>query len=70
METFERVCTKNYSKEFTQGGGYGIKVDFKKGKKYLTSRIDEKGTVMVFTTWWIGGIPVEIFGQETIFTTA
>jgi len=67
MKTFERVCIVDYSVEYTEGG-YGVKTTFQKGKTYLTSDVNEKSTVTVFTSRWISGIPVEIFTGEKEFT--
>ena len=67
MKTFERVCIKDYSVEYTDGG-YGVKMTFQRGQIYLTSEPDEKATVTVFTSHWISGIPVEIFAGEKEFT--
>ena len=67
MKTFERVCIKDYSVEYTDGG-YGVKRTFQRGQIYLTSEPDEKATVMVFTNYWISGVPVKIFAGEKEFT--
>jgi len=67
MKTYERTCIEDYSVEF-QDGGYGVKVTLQRGKTYLTSGADEKGTVMVFTNYWINNVPQKIFANEKVFT--
>ena len=54
MKTYERVCIKDFEQ-------------LKRGKIYLTSA-EENGSVTVFTSQWIHGVPVDIFAGEIVFT--
>ena len=55
MKTYNRICTQDY-------------FDYlKRGKEYITSE-EKDGTVTVFTSKWISGVPVEIFAGEVVFT--
>ena len=62
METFNRICIKDYNIKDKRGN----KFDLKRGKEYLTSR-DEDGLVMVFSNYWVK-VPVELFAGEIKFT--
>ena len=55
MKTFERVCIEDYK-------------TLRRGEIYITSQLDEKATVVVFTQHWIVDVPVEIFDGEKEFT--
>ena len=54
MKTYERVCIKDFE-------------PLKRGGIYLTSA-EENGSVTVFTSQWIHGVPVDIFAGEIVFT--
>lgn len=57
MKTFRRLCLKDLP----------ISEDFKllRGKEYLTSDVDANTQcVTVFSTYWVGGVPVSAFGGE------
>jgi len=62
METFNRICIKDYHIK----DSIGQQFDLKRGKEYLTSR-DEDGLVMVFSNYWVK-VPVELFAGEIKFT--
>jgi len=63
MQTFERKCLKDF--EFRDSVNNCVKLE--KGKKYLTSVIDEDGEVTVFTTFWID-VPSDLFDKGIEFT--
>ena len=62
METYKRICIKDFTLEDSEGSV----LDLKRGQEYLTSR-EEKGKVIVFTNYWVR-VPVDIFAGEKIFT--
>ena len=63
METYNRICVK--SARF-KGGEHEASIE--RGKEYLTSAESKDGTVIVFTNYWIYGVPVELFAGEEQFT--
>lgn len=59
MKTYCRICLHDYSvtdddRSFT----------LQRGAEYLTSAKRDDGTVTVFTSYWISGVPVLLFGGE------
>jgi len=62
METFNRICIKDYQRIDNIGQVFNLK----SGKEYLTSK-DEDGKVMVFSNYWVK-VPVELFVGEIKFT--
>ena len=62
METFNRICIKDYQRIDNIGQVFNLK----SGKEYLTSK-DEDGKVMVFSQYWVK-VPVELFVGEIKFT--
>jgi len=53
MKTFRRICLQDYpiidgEKSFV----------LQRGKEYITSLEQDDGTVIVFTRYWIRGVPV------------
>ena len=63
METFKRICIKDFELESRIGQKFSIK----QGEEYLTSSIDENNNVMVFSSYWVN-VPVSFFSGEVKFT--
>lgn len=74
MQTFKRLCIRDYT--ITDDHGHSFTV--KRGHEYLTSAVDaapsigpapEEGCVIVFSHYW-APVPVEVFAGEIEFTKA
>jgi len=65
MQTFERICIKDYE-IWENVSGDELRLKLENGKKYLTSAV-RKGKVTVFTNVW-AIVPVDVFGWKTEFT--
>jgi hypothetical protein len=63
MQTFNRICVKNW--EITAENGDHFKIS--RGKEYLTSGEHDDGTCTVFSNFWVK-VPVEVFAGEQEFT--
>jgi hypothetical protein len=62
METFNRICIKDYDMKDNHNQEFKLK----RGNEYLTSR-EENGRVMVFSKYWVW-VPAKIFAGEIKFT--
>ena len=60
METYKRICLKDYTIEDSEGTKFTIK----RGKEYLTSPITKDNTLTIFSKYWINGIPSNLFGGK------
>lgn len=63
MQTFERTCIR----DFELRDDFNNCVKLEKGKKYLTSAINEDIEVTVFTTFWVA-VPRSLFDKGVEFT--
>jgi len=63
MRTWNRICIKDFQISALNGDTLRLK----RGKDYLTSDINDKDEVMVFSTFWVW-VPVYIFAGEELFT--
>ena len=74
MNTYRRICIKDYAIEDSEGAVFAIK----RGVEYLTSAVGEapsivcpeeakSGHVVVFTRYWVS-VPIEYFGGEIQYT--
>ena len=62
METFHRICIRDWNIVDKVGNSF----ELKRGKEYLTSE-EEKGFVMVFSSFWVQ-VPAEFFDGPKGFT--
>jgi len=62
METYHRICIKDYEIKDSEGATLSLK----RGNEYATSK-EEKGEVVVFSNYWVN-VPVSIFAGEVRFT--
>jgi len=65
MKTFNRICIQNYFVEAKNGD----RLDLYRGKEYLTSDVDDKNEVIVFSQFWVP-VPISIFAGEEVFTSS
>lgn len=63
MKTYQRICIMNHTITAENGDSQSIK----RGQEYTTSEVDDKGEVVVFSTFWVP-FDVEFFGGEILFT--
>jgi len=62
MKTFKRVCIEEL---IVTDGDRSMKIE--RSKEYTTTP-EKNGTVTVFSSWWVSGVPVKIFAGEQVFT--
>ena len=74
MQTYKRICLKNYEIEDDDGKTFTLE----RGKEYLTSGVNAapsigpspiENHVIVFSSFWIP-VPLSVFGGEIEFTKA
>lgn len=63
METYKRICIKDWAIEAENGD----RQELKRGKEYITSVPRKDDSVIVFSTFWVSA-PLDIFAGEVRFT--
>lgn len=57
MKTFKAFCLEFYSFAI-----YDREWTLERGREYIISEPSDDGTVTVFSSFWVPGVPVSLFG--------